>query len=141
MDFLNNFDGSFVNTDPFLLFFGAFYTILGLSILTSKKEWLDFIDLFINNRSMSIVLGVFTLPIALFIVVFYNNWDTPGSTILMITGSTILMITGYLGLIKSLLLFLCPAHLQNFLNKGFIQKYLWVDGVSGILLGVGMLIL
>ncbi len=133
MNDLLNTDLSFVNHDDFLLFFGSFYIILGLSIFLAGKAWQEFINLFIKHDSISLVLGVFTLPIGLFIVVFYNNWDS--------LASTILMIMGYISIIKSLLLFLTPGCLQGFLARGYIQKYLWLDGLSGILLGLAMLIL
>lgn len=122
-----------INTDPFLLFFGAFYTILGVSILTSSKHWQEFIKLFIEYDSLSLVIGILTLPISLFIVVFYDNWGS--------LASTVLMILGFIGLAKSLLLLLRPSIIQGFLSKGFIQRYLWLDGLSGVILGAAMLLL
>ena len=122
-----------INTDPFLIFFGSFYLVLGLSLFFAAKHWHEFIQLFIEHDSLSLVLGVLSLPIALFVIVFYNNWDS--------LGSIILMVLGYVGLIKSLMLLLRPGLIQGFLNKGMIQKYLWLDGVSGIVLGAAMLLL
>ena len=122
-----------INQDPFLLFFGTFYTVLGLSIFLTADKWKEFINLFIEYDSLSLVLGVLSLPISLFIVVFYNNWDT--------LGSTILMVLGYVGLIKAVMLLLKPDWIQKFLQKGIIHKYLWLDGMSGVVLGVAMLVL
>ena len=122
-----------INNDPFLLFFGSFYIVLGLSIFLAAKHWQDFIALFIQNESLSLILGILTLPISLFIVVFYNNWEG--------LAPTVLMVLGYIGLLKSLVLLLRPSLMQNFLNKGFIQKHLWVDGLSGVILGAALLLL
>ena len=122
-----------INTDPFLLFFGTFYLVLGLSIFFASKSWHDFVKLFVENDSLSLVMGVLTLPISLFVVVFYDNWDG--------IAPTILMVLGYIGLLKAAVLLLRPKWVQKYLNMGFVQKYLWLDGVSGIVLGVALLIL
>ena len=125
---------NYINTnDPFLLFFGSFYLVLGLSIFFAAKHWREFISLFIQNDSLSLVLGILSLPMSLSIIVFYIGDDT--------IGSTILIVLGYIGFIKSMILLLRPSLVQGFLNKGHIQKYLWVDGVSGIILGAAMLLL
>ena len=123
----------FVNTDPFLLFFGTFYIVLGLSIFLAAKHWQEFIKLFIENDSLSLVIGIMTLPISLFVVFFYDNWES--------LASTILMVLGYIGLVKALMLLLRPSLLQGFLDRGIIQKYLWLDGLSGVILGAAMLLL
>ncbi len=123
----------FINTDPFLLFFGSFYLVLGLSIFLAEKQWKDFIALFIENDALSLVMGVLILPIALFIIVFYDNWDG--------LAPTILMVMGYIGLVKALILLLRPGWIQHFLDKGFLNKYLWIDGVSGVILGLAILVL
>ena len=122
-----------INTDPFLLFFGTFYTIIGLSMFFASKAWLDFIRLFIEHESISLILGIMTLPIALFIVFFYNDWSS--------LASTFLMVMGYTSLIKAMILLLRPSMLQDFLKKGYLKKYLWVDGLSGVVLGIAMLAL
>lgn len=131
-DILNN-AAEFVNADPFLLFFGTFYIVLGLSIFLAAKHWQEFIKLFIENDSLSLVIGIMSLPISLFVIFFYDNWDT--------LASTILMVLGYIGLVKALMLLLRPSILQGFLKKGLIQKYLWLDGFSGVVLGAAMLLL
>lgn len=122
-----------VNTDPFLIFFGSFYMVLGFSAFLAPKSWEDFIDLFIENDALSLIMGILVLPIGLFIVVFYNNWDT--------LGSTILMVIGYIALLKALVLLIRPALMQGLLRKEFVRKWLWLDGLSGIALGVAMLVL
>jgi hypothetical protein len=124
---------SIVNKDPFLLFFGTFYLILGASILTSTKHWQEFIALFIKHEALPLVFGVLSLPISLFVVVFYNDWAG--------MGSTILMILGYLGLLKALLLLMRPAWVQSWVSRDFVNKWLWLDGLSGIVLGLAMLLL
>lgn len=121
-----------VNTDPFLLFFGSFYVILGLSCVFAKEQWEEFIKLFVKHDSLSLFLGVLVLPISLFIVFFYNDWNT--------IGSTVLMVLGYMGLVKSVLMLLRPSIFQNILKKEFVQQWLWLDAVSGIVLGGIMLL-
>ena len=122
-----------LNTDRFLLFFGTFYIVLGFSAFFAKKSWEDFIELFIENDALSLIMGIFLLPISLFIVFFYNDWNT--------LASTILMVIGYLALAKALILLLKPGVMQKFLKKEFVQKWLWLDGLSGITLGLAMLLL
>ena len=125
--------GNVVNTDPFLLFFGGFYMVLGLSCFLAKTHWENFIKLFIQHDTLSLVLGIFVLPISLFIIVFYNNWDT--------IASTVLMVLGYLGFIKAVVLLLKPSIVQNLVSKKFVHKWLWLDGLSGIVLGAVMVLL
>ena len=122
-----------VNTDPFLLFFGTFYIVLGLSCVFAQQQWEEFIALFVKHDSLSLFLGVIVLPISLFIVFFYNNWDT--------IGATVLMVLGYMGLVKAVLLLMRPRIFQNLLNKEFVQQRLWLDAVSGLVLGGIMLFL
>lgn len=131
-DILNT-AATFINTDPFLLFFGSFYFVLGLSMFFAAQHWKEFVYLFIQHDSLSLVLGIMTLPISLFVIIFYNDWST--------LASTVLMVMGYIGLIKAVILLLRPGWIQSFLNKGTVNKYLWLDGVSGIILGAGMLVL
>ncbi len=122
-----------INTDPFLLFFGTFYIVLGCSIFLAVKPWKEFMHLFIEHDALSLVLGVLCLPISLFVIVFYNDWEG--------LGSVILMVTGYIGLLKALLLLLRPNWMQSFMRIEFVQKWLWLDALSGIVLGTAMLVL
>lgn len=122
-----------INTDPFLLFFGTFYLVLGLSILLAKPQWREFMNLFIKNDSLPLVLGFLSLPTSLFVIFFYDDWST--------LASTVLMVLGYVGLIKALVLLLRPGWVQAWVSKDFVHKMLWLDGVSGIILGLAMLVL
>lgn len=123
----------FLNTDPFLVFFGCFFVVIGLSAFMAEKSWNDFIDLFVENDALSLVMGIVILPISLFLIFFYNNWET--------LGSTVLTVTGYLMFIKALVLLLRPAIIQRALKMEFVRKWLWLDGISGVALGVAMLVL
>lgn len=123
----------FLNTDPFLLFFGSFYMVLGLSAFLAKDAWIGVIELFQESRPLNLMMGVMVLPISLFIIVFYNNWDS--------IASIILMVVGYLALAKAVTLLLYPQLIQNFLKMEFVQKWLWLDGLSGLALGLALLVL
>lgn len=122
-----------INDDPFLQFFGCFYIVLGLSAWLAPKSWEDFMDLFVENDTLSLIMGILVLPISLFIIFFYNNWDD--------LGSTVLMVLGYIGLLKAILLLMRPALIQSVLKKDFVRKWLWLDGLSGVALGVALLVL
>lgn len=123
----------FINTDPFLVFFGGFYLVLGLSVFFAKKPWNEFIDLLIQHDALSLILGILVLPISLFIIVFYNNWEN--------LASIVLMVIGYIGFIKAVILLLWPKLFQNFLRQKFVRKWMWLDGISGMVLGLCMLVL
>ncbi len=125
--------GSYINNDPFLVFFGGFYMVIGFSMFFAKKPWEEFLEIFVEKEAISLILGVLILPISLFIVVFYNNWDG--------LAAIILMVTGYLGFVKSVILLLKPSIVQATVKKKFVQKWLWLDGISGIILGGAMLVL
>lgn len=130
---MNFADFLHVNTDPFLLFFGGFYLVLGLSCFLARQAWQDFMALFVNNDALSLVMGILILPISLSIITFYNNWET--------LASTVLMVIGWLALVKALVLLMRPGLIQGFVKKEFVRKWLWLDGISGILLGAAMLFL
>ena len=98
----------FINTDPFLVFFGSFYIVLGLSVFFARKPWQEFISLMIENDALSLILGILVLPIALFIVIFYNNWES--------LASIVLMVVGYIGFLKAVVLLLWPKIFQKFLQ-------------------------
>lgn len=123
----------YLNEDPFLQFFGCFYIVIGLSAWLAPKSWEDFIDLFIENDTLSLIMGILVLPISLFIIFFYDNWDT--------LGSVILMMIGYLGLLKAIILLMRPGIVQSVLKKDFVRKWLWLDGLSGVALGFALLVL
>ncbi len=130
LDFINP---DIINKDPMLLFFGAFYLVLGLSAFLARNHWEEFLELFVKYDALSLVLGIMTLPISLFIIFFYNDWST--------LGSTILMVMGYISFVKAAILLLRPNWVQKFLSYEFTQKHMWLDGISGIVLGGAMLIL
>lgn len=125
--------GDLINTDPFLLFFGGFFLVLGFSCFFAKKAWEEFISLFVNNDALSLIMGILTLPISLAIIAFYNNWDG--------LASTILMVIGWIALIKAITLLVRPSVMQGIVQKEFVHKWLWLDGLSGIVLGAAMLLL
>ncbi len=122
-----------ITDDQFLLFFGAFYLVLGVSCFFAKNTWEEFIALFVDNDALSLVMGILILPIALFIIFFYDNWES--------LGSIVLMVIGYLALLKSLVLLMKPSLIQGLLRKEFVKKWLWLDGLSGIALGLALLVL
>jgi len=122
-----------INHDPFLLFFGGFYLVLGLSCFFARQAWQDFAALFVDNDALSLIMGILILPISLSVIAFYNNWET--------VASTVLMVVGWLAFLKALVLLMRPGLIQGFVRKDFVRKWLWLDGVSGILLGAAMLFL
>lgn len=130
---MSGYIGEYINTDPFLLFFGSFYLILGLSCFFARKPWEEFIALFVDNDALSLVMGIVILPIGLFIIVFYNNWET--------LSSIILMALGYIAFFKALILLMRPRIIQAFVRKEFVRQWLWLDGMSGVALGLAILIL
>jgi len=131
-DIINNLP-SLINQDPFLLFFGAFLLVLGLSCFFARDAWEEFAALFADNDSLSLIFGILLLPVALSIIAFYNNWDS--------LASTVLMVVGWIALVKSLSLLMRPQIIQGFIQKEFVRKWLWLDGLSGVALGAAMLFL
>ena len=78
-------------------------------------------------------MGIIVLPIALFIVVFYNDWSS--------VASTVLMVIGYMALLKALILLVKPCIMQAILKRDFVRKWIWLDGIAGMLLGLALLFL
>ena len=132
-EYINTITSQINTGDPFLLFFGGFYLVLGFSCFFARQAWQEFAALFVDNDALSLVMGILILPISLSIIAFYNNWET--------IGSTVLMVVGILAFIKALALLMRPSLIQSFVKKDFVRKWLWLDGLSGILLGAAMLVL
>lgn len=120
-----------VNTDPFLLFFGSFFVILGFSVFFAKKAWEDFLDIFSKYSAVPLIIGFMALPISLFIIFFYSDWST--------MASTILMAIGYLVFVKSVVFMVFPAFVQGLVDKDAIIKPFWLRGVIAIVLGTALL--
>lgn len=123
-----------VNTDPFLVFFGSFYLVLGLSVFFANKAWSDFIKLYAQNDAVSLISGIITLPIALFIVVFYEGWDTG-------IAAKILVVIGYLALLKALVLLLKPDWIRKLVQNDKMIKPLWLRGLIAAGVGVALIVL
>ncbi|MCB9984050.1 MAG: hypothetical protein H6861_10370 [Rhodospirillales bacterium] len=124
----------YINTDdPFLLFFGGFYLVLGLSCFFAREPWKEFAALFVDNDALSLVAGILVLPISLSIIAFYNNWES--------IASTVLMVIGYLAFAKAVVLLMRPGLIQTFVQKEFVRKWIWLDGISGVVLGLALLLL
>lgn len=124
----------FMNSDPFLIFFGLFYIIIGLSNLIIPKAWDDFIAVFGKNETtISVATGLLMLPLGLFIVVFYNNW----------TGfaSALLMVIGYIILIKACMLLSVPGLVQKMAEKKIMVPPVWLRGVFALAIGLALLLL
>ncbi len=132
-EFMNTIIDQLNVDDPFLLFFGSFYLTLGFSCFFARKAWQDFAELFVDNDALSLVMGILILPISLSIIAFYWNWET--------IASNILMVVGILALVKAVALLMHPSLIQSFVKKEFVRKWLWLDGLSGIVLGLAMLLL
>lgn len=132
-EFINTITSQLNVDDPFLLFFGSFYLTLGFSCFFARKAWQEFAELFVDNDALSLVMGILILPISLSIMAFYQNWET--------IGSTILMVVGILAFLKAVALLMHPSFIQGFVRKEFVRKWLWLDGLSGIILGLSMLLL
>jgi hypothetical protein len=122
-----------INTDPFLVFFGSFYLVMGLSVFFARDAWKEFMVLFTQNDAVNLIMGIITLPISLFVVVFYNDWDG--------TASALLMVLGYLGLAKSFLLLLKPRMAQDLMKRFQNVKPFWLPGGIAILVGAALLVL
>ena len=132
-EIINTISSQINTDDPFLLFFGGFYLVLGFSCFFARQAWEEFCALFVDNDALSLVMGIMILPISLSVVSFYQKWET--------IGSTVLMVVGILSFMKAVALLMRPSIIQNFVRKEFVRKWLWLDGVSGIVLGLVMLVL
>ena len=132
-EIINTISSQINTDDPFLLFFGGFYLVLGFSCFFARQAWEEFCALFVDNDALSLVMGIMILPISLSVISFYQKWET--------IGSTVLMVVGILSFMKAVALLMRPSIIQNFVRKEFVRKWLWLDGVSGIVLGLVMLVL
>lgn len=122
-----------VNTDPFLLFFGSFFVILGFSVFFAKQAWEDFLDIFSKYSAVPLIIGFMALPVSLFIIFFFNNWET--------LASTVLMAIGYLVFVKSVVFMVFPEFVQGLVKKEALIKPFWLRGVIAVALGASLLIL
>lgn len=125
---------NFLNTDPFLVLFGCMYLIVGASIFLKPVAWKEFCNLYIRSEPICLITGVVMLPLALYVVVFYNNWNG--------ISSILLMGLAYWALIEAIVLLLRPSLIQNLLAEDkFILKPFWLHGVVSIVIGAALLVL
>lgn len=123
-----------VNNDPFLLFFGGFFLVMGVSIFFSKEAWEEYLDMLSKSKALLLIGGVINLPIGLFIVTFYNNWNG--------LAETVLMAVGILALVKSVILLTKPDYMQKLLATDKLTiKPFWMNGVAASVVGAILLVL
>ncbi len=123
-----------INTDPFLLFFGCFFLVMGISIFSSARAWQEYLTLLSKSKALLLVGGVMNLPIGLFIVTFYNNWNG--------LAETVLMAIGIMALIKAIVLLTKPDFMQKLLvHDKLTIKPFWVNGAISVVVGLILLLL
>ena len=123
-----------INTDPYLLFGGCFFLVMGLSIFFAGPAWQEYMSLLSKSKALLLIGGVVNLPIGLFILMFYNKWDG--------IAEVILMVVGILALIKSLALLAKPDMVQKLLSdKKLSLKPFWIHGVISLVVGIALIVL
>lgn len=123
-----------INTDPFLLFFGTFFLVMGLSIFFAADAWKEYTKMLGENKALLLIGGVINLPVGLFIVMFYNSWDG--------LASSLLMIVGIISLLKAIALLTKPEQIQKLLRDGKLTlKPFWLQGLPALVIGAGLLVL
>lgn len=123
-----------LNTDPFLLLFGCLYLVIGLSILLAQQAWKDFTNLYVTSGPLCLITGIIMLPLALYVVVFYNKWTG--------IAEDFLMVLGYWALFEAMVLLLKPAWVHKIVASGkFVLDPFWLHGLIAIAMGLALLLL
>lgn len=123
----------FLNTDPVLVLFGLFYSVVGLSLLIAPGPWRKLVEIFQGSDIALVLSGMAALFAGLLIVLFFQSWETP--------GHSLLSIIGYIALVEAGFFLFLPDLMQKFIASRFYQSLFKISGVLSIVIGVLFLIL
>ena len=131
--FYHSLTGTVQNKDPLILLVGLYYLFIGISLLTARRAWEEFMAVFQTRRDFVLSVGLLGLPFGLAILLFY---DIQGAGIAGLT----LWILGWLITIKAALMTVVPTFSQEMTARKLASLPLWLRGVVAILLSLILLI-
>ena len=112
---------------------GAFFTIIGVSVILRRNELEKIVEEFTKSRMLSFIMGEFILIAGLFILALHNVWEY--------NWRTIITVIGWLTAIKGATYLMLPQKDFKKVIEVFNKKNLYsLWGVLIIALGIYLLI-
>ncbi len=111
--------------------FAGVYLLVGLSHLLQPAAWLEFFKWIRSKSFGGFIVVMYTLPIAIVIIVFHNNWE--------LRPSLFVTIAGWIMLIKCSLYALYPQSFIRVATKGLSVRNSIIGGV--VLIAVSSVLL
>jgi hypothetical protein len=109
---------------------GLYCMVFALSMMTRKRATVATVTALLQNPSMTLILGVFTLAAGLAMVLTHNIWS--GGTLVVVVT-----LLGWMALIKSLFFLFLPHEMEAglFLGQLHYQQFFYLDAAISLVLG------
>ncbi|MEO1129059.1 MAG: hypothetical protein AAFX05_05035 [Planctomycetota bacterium] len=70
---------------------GASLVLLGASHVVRARGWVDFFDALLERPDGTLIIGMYTLPVALVVVVLHNVWEVGTPALVTLVGWVMLL--------------------------------------------------
>ena len=107
--------------------FAFVFMLVGLSHLLQPAAWVDFFAWLRSKTYGGFIVVIYTLPIAIVVIVFHNEWA--------LRPSVILTIAGWIMLVKCVIYAVYPVAFTRTATKGFSARNSVIAGITGIVIG------
>ena len=107
--------------------FAFVFVLVGLSHLLQPAAWLDFFAWLKSKTYGGFIVVIYTLPIAIVLVVFHNEW--------VLRPPVILTLAGWVMLVKCVIYAVYPAAFTRTATKGFSARSSVLAGITRIVIG------
>ena len=111
--------------------FAFVFILIGLSHALHPAPWVDFFSWLKTKSFGAFIVIIYTLPVAVVIVAFHNDWQLKPSLFITLAGWTML--------VKCLIYAVYPASFVKVINKGSLKRSLVVVGIFFIIASIAML--
>ena len=108
--------------------FAFVFVLVGLSHLLQPAAWVDFFVWLRSKTFGGFIVVIYTLPIAMVLIVFHNQWT--------LRPSIVLTIAGWIMLVKCVVYAIYPVAFTRTATKGFSARNSVIAGITGIVIGV-----
>lgn len=112
--------------------FSLIYLILGISLFTSKKDWIAAIDELVNQKYGVLLFSLAALPFMIVLVLVHNIWAW--------TPTVLITIAGWLGLIKHVTYLWNPHLPQNFMPGLLNRMNSWIKYQAIVVTIIGLVL-
>src|SRR5258705_7070756 len=112
--------------------FAFVFLLIGLSHLLQPGRWSEFFS-WLRARSFgAFIVIIYTLPVAVVIIAFHNDWD--------LRPAFFVTIAGWIMLVKCVIYALYPSSFNRVATKGASNKGIAIAGIIAIVLSAAIIV-